>query len=648
MKENDDQSVLTLYKQGKFICYFSEMDPFTGKWLELSPEKAADRAIYAIKILCLAFHHVIIPPGYLIKNPVMWIVLRRLKPLFEYGLLSISIDRKFSSNPSLFFEQKLEEEVYHDVTGIGLSHENRHGLNKQMKTLVENGYFLFRDSTVQITGFGNEAETLSTSLARQSENRPEALIEGIKRLKDEGLISSRDHWMALLHHPSYHPPPDAVEEITQLIHKHYFQQGWIGNHCVMYPSAFLTASYSPVRSSFPFKWFAFHVSVIAEVIAHQGVDPGAVFNLPLDDFIHDLVCTPELDFWRQAYHAHAEQLEASIARHFKTQEAPHGPGTDPLSFANTDLGKRITHCLIVSLGNMGMFMQRSVSRLRIEAESPALVVPGHKSGHGLPPMLPGAGFLDLKIRMACGWEPRKRAKQGQYIISFLDREIKGPDGRKAKFDRAPFQLFLALLQKHGRLLERSVGTAIVERITRESHGPIMLQHWDPPPGIRSEAPISYPEMNRIVAKLKNQLKKIGLEHAFKTVRAKGWRLLTSGSDFVFRDMPICLPDSMGLTFLTVDINTREVRHLGKKCRLGPLPFKLFQLLMRYSGVPINTRLINLELGLIREPLSAREYNSVQDRIRQYFKILRKAFSDIGASVSIVSEYGVGWRLSPLK
>jgi hypothetical protein len=645
MNDQDNQSVLTLHKQGKFICYFSELDPFAGKWLGLSPEKAADRAINAIKMLCLAFHHVIIPPGYLIKNPVMWIVLSRLKPLFEYGLLSISIDRKFSSNPFLFFEQKLEEEVYHDVTGIGLSSEKRHGLTKQMKALVKNGYFLFRDSTVQITGFGNEAESLSTSLARQSENRPKALLEGIQRLKNEGLISSRDHWMALLHHPSYHPPPDLVERITQLIHEHYFQQGWIGNHCVMYPSSFLTASYLTVKSSFPFNWLAFHVSVIAEVIAHQGVDPVAVLNLPLDCFIHDLACATEMDYWRQAYHEQAEQLAASLARHLIIEAQPYNPGKHPFCFAYTDLGKRITDRLIGNLSNIEILMQRSVSRLLLKAKNPALSFPREKITDRFPAILPGVGFLDLKIRMSCGWEPGKRAKQGQYIISFLDREIKGPDGRKAKFDRAPFQLFLALLQKHGRLLERHAGIAIVERITRESHGPIMLQQWDPSPGIRSEAPISYPEMNRIVAKLKNQLKKIGLVHALQTVRAQGWRLLTSGSDYVFRDMPICLPDSMDMNFLSIDINAREVRHLGKTCCLGPLPFNLFQLLMRYSGIPINTRLINLQLGLIKEPLSAREYNSVQDRVRQYFKILRKALSDIDAPVRIVSEYGVGWRLS---
>jgi hypothetical protein len=53
-----------------------------------------------------------------------------------------------------------------------------------------------------VAGFGSDAENLSESLARQSGNRPKSLIEGIQRLKNEGLVSSRDHWMALLHHPS--------------------------------------------------------------------------------------------------------------------------------------------------------------------------------------------------------------------------------------------------------------------------------------------------------------------------------------------------------------------------------------------------------------------------------------------------------------
>ncbi|MDA8402754.1 MAG: hypothetical protein M0Z56_00945, partial [Desulfobacteraceae bacterium] len=515
MNNQDNRSVLTLHKQGRFICYFSELDPFAGKWQGLSPEKIAEKAINEIKILCLAFHHVIIPPGYLIKNPAMWVVLSRLKPLFEHGLLSISIDRKFISHPFHFFEQKLEEEVYHDITGIGVAPEKRNNLTHQMKALVENGYFLFRDSMVQVAGFGNEAENLSNSLARQSGNRPKALLEGIQRLKNEGLISSRDHWMALLHHPSYHPPPDVVEGLSQFIHQHYFQQGWLGNHCVMYPSDFLTASCSPAKSSFPFKWFAFHVSVIAEVIVRQGVDPGSVLNLPLDCFIRDLARTPEIDFWRQAYHEQAERLESSLSLYFTPQEQSYRHKKDPLCFAHTDLGKRIIDRLIGNLGNMEALIQRSIYRLRLKAKNEAdLFFPDKKSTDRFLASLPGAGFLDLKIRTACGWEPQGRAKKGQYIISFQDREIKGPDGRKAEFDRAPFQLFLALLQKHGHMLERHAGIAVVERITREFHGPIMLQQWDPPPGIRGESFISYPEMNRIVAKLKRQLEKIGLNHAF--------------------------------------------------------------------------------------------------------------------------------------
>ena len=42
MNDQDDRRVLSLYHQGKFICYFSELDPFAGKWLGLSPEKAAE------------------------------------------------------------------------------------------------------------------------------------------------------------------------------------------------------------------------------------------------------------------------------------------------------------------------------------------------------------------------------------------------------------------------------------------------------------------------------------------------------------------------------------------------------------------------------------------------------------------------------
>jgi len=645
----DNQSVLTLHNQGKFICYFSELDPFAGKWLGLSPEKTAERAINEIKILCLAFHHVIIPPGYLIKNPAMWMILNRLKPLFEHGLLSISIDRKFINHPFLFFEQKLEEEVFHDITGFNLPAAKRNNLTKQMKALVENGYFLFRDSTVQITGFGSQAENLSKSLARQPENRPKALLEGIHRLKNEGLISSRDHWMALLYHPSFHPPPNVAERISQLIHQHYFHQGWLGNHCVMYPSTFLTVSYSPEKSLFPFKWLAYHTSVISEVIARQGVDLASVLNLPLDYFIHDLARTPEINFWRQAYHAQAERLEASLTLHITPPVQPDRQKKNPICFVHTDLGKRITDRLIGNLNNMEALMQRSVYRLQLKTKNEAgLFFSGKKSTDRFPASLPGAGFLDLKIRMVCGWTPGVKIKKGQYIISFQDRKITGPDNRKAKFDRAPFQLFLALFQKHGHLLERHAGTAIVERITREFHGPIMLQPWDPPPGIRSETPISYPEMNRIVAKLKKQLLKIGIDHAFKTVRGKGWQLATSGIDFAFRDMPAYLPDSKNPAFLSIDINTRELHHLGKACRLGPLPFKLFQLLMQYSGVPINTRLINLELGFIREPLSTREYQYVQDRVRQHFLTLKKALSGIKAPVRIVSEYGIGWRLSAEK
>lgn len=114
-------------------------------------------------------------------------------------------------------------------------------------------------------------------------------------------------------------------------------------------------------------------------------------------------------------------------------------------------------------------------------------------------------------------------------------------------------------------------------------------------------------------------------------------------------MPVYLPDSKNPDFLSIDIDKREVHYLDKTCRLTRLPFKLFQLLMRYSGVPVSTRLVNLELGLVMaEPLSELGYQSAQDRVRQYIKILRKALADIEAPVQIVSEYGIGWCLSALE
>ena len=648
MNDQDSRSVLKLHNQGKFICYYSELDPFAGQWGRLPPEKTAQSAINEIKILCLVFHHVIIPPGYLIKNPALWVVLSRLKPLFEHGLLSISIDRQYVRHPFLFFEQKLEEEVYHDITGINPAPAKRHDLTRRMKALVENGYFLFRDSRVQVTGFGHEAENLSRSLARKSRNRPQALLEGIKRLKDEGLTSSRDHWMALLYHPSYHPPPDVLGELNQFIHQSYFQQGWIGNHCVMYPSAFLAASYSPLKSSFPFKWFAFHASVIAAVIAHQGINPTTITNLPLDCFIHDLACSAELNLWRQTYHDQVQKLEAALARHFATRLKSSPTRQKSLSLVDTDPGKRIADRLIARLNDIALPLQQSIARLLSNGKHSTPFVSGNRLTDAIPPILPGARFLDLKVRMACGWEPGEGIKKNHYMISFQQREISGPDGGKVKFDRAPFLLFLALLQKNGHVLERHEGVALMERITREMHGPILLRQWDSPADIRSETPISYPEMNRIVAKLRRQLEKIGLDHAIQTLRKEGWRLVIPGNAFVFRDLPAYPPDATGPAFLAVDINAREIRHLDKTCRLGPLPFQLFQLLVRYNGVAVNTRLINLELGLIEEPLSTREYSAVQDRVRQYVAILGEALSAIKAPVRIVSEYGIGWRLSPLK
>jgi DNA-binding winged helix-turn-helix (wHTH) protein len=301
------------------------------------------------------------------------------------------------------------------------------------------------------------------------------------------------------------------------------------------------------------------------------------------------------------------------------------------------------------MDNMESLMQRSVLRLQLKAKKEkGSFFPDKDTTDRFFSVLPGAGFLDLKVRMTCGWEPGSKSEKGQYIISYQGRKITGPDGRKAKFDRAPFQLFLALLQKHGHLLERHAGTAIVERITRQVHGPILLQQLDLQPGFRSESPITYPEMNRIVAKLKKQLKKIGLDHAFQTVRAKGWQFVISGNDFIFMDMPAYLPDAKNLAFLSIDINKREIHYLDKSCRLGPLPFNLFQLLMRYSGVPISSRLISSELGLMRDASHGLGYQYVQDRLRQHFLNLRKALSTIKAPVRIVSEYGIGWHLSVKK
>lgn len=237
----DETNVRILHEMGKRLCYYAELDPYAGRWLPQPFQTAAIAAVRQIKLLTLVFDHIIFPPGYLLKNPAALMVFQEMKALFESGVLSVSIGEEFQSDPWLFFLRTMETE---GIVREEARKPDNHTV-REVRNILDGGRYLFRDRSVQSRGFGAEAVQMTHGLLDGENSGVRAFSHGVERLVGEHLESSRDDWMALLHHPAHRPSPSLSARVGAYINFAYLEQGWLGNHCVMYPSDFLVAHGDP-------------------------------------------------------------------------------------------------------------------------------------------------------------------------------------------------------------------------------------------------------------------------------------------------------------------------------------------------------------------------------------------------------------------
>ena len=640
----DHQSVQWLHKHGRSICYYSDMDPFTGRWTGLAPRQLAGRAVQQIVLLCMVFDNVILPPGYLLKNPAAGIVFHRLMPLFEQGYLSISIDQGHHREPWIYFEEKIEAEMRQ------LNFQNLLFFEKAtknvLKTIVKNGRFLFRDSSIQIKGFGEDAAGLAEVLSKASPADSKAFTQGLKCLQDHNLLSSRDDWIALLHHPAYRPPPIFSNKIGAFIHRYYFQQGFIGNHCVMYPSEFLIATGNETATRFPAHWNAYHAAVIRQVLIGQGIDADLLPRLSAERLLTDVILAPAMQTWRQAYHEAAGKIDCTVIPAEPSYHDNWSRVWGQVPSGDPDWGKKIAEQLVIHQGGLEPSIRSAVRRMRYRikamrflalknTETEKLVLQG----------IPGVSVLDLQARIISGWRVPAGQANSPYEVSYFSRAIRLPGKEAVIFDRSPFLIFLALLQKHGDILSQDECVAIAERMARVDLGPVQLKGLDGPENTRADHPISYPELNTIISKLRRGLKSLAGEDLLQTDRKKGWRLTIPPDHFVFLDVPMSPPlDPAGL-LVRIHPATRTVSNRHKQVQLSPLPFQLLQLLIRYQGAPVSVQVINAALGLLKCPSdSTAVKKSIGERIRQHLSILSRALDEIDADLAIANDYATGWRL----
>ena len=635
----DETNVRRLHERGKRLCYYAELDPYAGRWLPQPFQAAAVAAVRQIKLLSLVFDHVIFPPGYLLKNPAALMVFREMKALFESGVLSVSIGEEFRSDPWRYFKDSMETEGI--VQEEAQKPDNR--AVREVRGILDGGCYLFRDRSIQIKGFGAEAVQLTHGLLDGEASGARAFSHGVERLVGGHLESSRDDWMALLHHPAHRPSPELSARIGAYINFAYLEQGWLGNLCVMYPSDFLVAHGD--GWGFPPAWHAYHAAVIGRVLSDLGIDVERLLRLPPERLLYDILLSSELSCWRARYHEAAETLtlDGSLTASSQAERFALG-GEAKGGEAAEELGRRIREVMLRGSGRLAGPMRRAVEHIRrvlrrmpndAEKALERLAVRG----------IPGAKVLDLQARMVLGWTVDLERSAAPYRISHVNHSLADAAGREVRFDRAPFLLFLALLQRRGALLEREPAILMMETVGREDAGPILLLQDDWIDRRRKEKPLTYADMDQIVRKLRSGFAAVGLREGIETVRFEGWRLAVPVSHFEFVDLPTAAPLEGRAIRITLDAESRSLVTGKRKASLGPLPFRLLQLLLGYSGAPAGAAVIAAELDLPNFRPNAPISKSVQARIRQYVKIVSSALAATGAGLTIVNDYGVGWRLA---
>ncbi|MBU0990943.1 MAG: helix-turn-helix domain-containing protein [Proteobacteria bacterium] len=524
---------------------------------------------------------------------------------------------------------------------------NKNNTKLGLKEVITEGYFLFRNNNIQIRGFSDNAINLLKSLNEKSIAGTKSFTHGVERLKDNGLISSRDDWIALLHHPSYRPPPSYINEIGAFIHNSYFQQGWVGNHCVMYPSEFIIATREKNSQSFPPYWHAYHVSVICHVLNNLGVNIHHLLNIPLDNFLNDILFSPAIKIWREEYHNIAKNFETDFTPYFyrsKKQWADIWCSSDFSAHSMKDWGKHIGDLLIKNISNIAPSMINAVFQIRsildntpfLDAQNKNLELMAIKG-------IPGTSILELQSRILSGCCKYTEKENDKYIVSYHDRSIQSPNNKSAVLDRVPFQIFLALLQKRGGFLDRETARIILERISRKDIGPAIL-NWLDDTDVRAEKPITYTDINQNIRKLRRGFSKIGFDSVIETKSRVGWRLCIDSSKFIFKDIPTTSVLSKDDSFVQIECKTRKIIFKHKKENLGFLPFDLLQLLIRYGGAPVSIDVINSELDISPPKIADDRKTGQTDNVRQYVIQIRKALRKIEADIEIENVYATGWRL----
>ena len=571
----DETNVRVLNERGKRLCYYAELDPYAGRWLPQPFQTAAVAAVRQIKLLSLVFDHVIFPPGYLLKNPAALMVFQEMKALFESGILSVSIGEEFRSDPWSYFKHTMETEGI--VREEARKPDNR--TVREVRSILDGGRYLFRDRSVQIKGFGTEAVQLTHGLLDGENSGARAFSNGVERLVGEHLESSRDDWMALLHHPAHRPSPALSARIGAYINFAYLEQGWLGNHCVMYPSDFLVAHGD--GWGFPPAWHAYHAAVIGHVLSDLGIDVERLLRLPPERLLFDILLSHELSWWRSRYHEAAEALglEGSLTASFPLQSDRFDPGIGARRGDGAEeLGMRIRDVMLRGSERMAVPLRRAVAHIRRVLRNPppnAMKELERLAVRGIP----GAKVLDLQARMVLGWTAGLERPAAPYRISYANRSLADATGREVRLDRAPFLLLLALLQRRGVVLDREMSMSMMETVGREDAGPILLLQGDWIDKRREDRPLTYADMDQIVRKLRSGFATVGLREGIETVRHEGWRLAVPVSHFEFLDLPTSAPlEGKGLR-IALDAESRSLVAGKRKSLLGPLPFRLLQLLL---------------------------------------------------------------------
>jgi hypothetical protein len=321
------------------LCYYGELDPFTG--IAAGGPAGCNAVIAELKLLCLLYDVIVVPPGNLLEHPYALPAFEALAPFVQAGRLTTS-DAPSTAGPHAWFAARAA--LYAEARAgrgrgaevkplrprsLGLRRrvEIQELLDRWMRLLPER-WTVTRDVTSQVAGFSERLRRfcLGRSISKEAGGRILGALDEREQAGGPGL--HRTTFLALLAALRAEASPRDLSALAVVGQAAYFGMGASGHTaCTLFPGRFAAvldgyAELVPPGTQPPYDAAA-HPSLVSRRARELGVDLGEL--LALDALrLFEMAASPAWVGVRRCLRGEAPSEEAAQAIRHLLQDA-RGP-----------------------------------------------------------------------------------------------------------------------------------------------------------------------------------------------------------------------------------------------------------------------------------------------------------------------------------